>query len=63
MPRKTKETKKLLPVLQASKELLDQLVNGPMTPGQFESMVRGLKKAVLERALGAKLTHHLGKKT
>ena len=60
MPRKTKETKDLAPVLPVSKELLDQLVTGPMTPAQFETMFRGLKKAVLERALGAELTHHLG---
>jgi putative transposase len=60
MPRKTKETKDLGPALPVSKELLDQLVTGPMTPEQFENMFRGLKKAVLERALGAELTHHLG---
>ena len=60
MPRKTKETKDVAPALPVSKELLDQLVTGPMTPEQFESMFRGLKKAVLERALGAELTHHLG---
>ena len=60
MPRKTKETKDLAPALPVSKELLDQLVTGPMTPEQFENMFRGLKKAVLERALGAELTHHLG---
>ena len=60
MPRKTNETKDLAPALPVSKELLDQLVTGPMTPEQFETMFRGLKKAVLERALGAELTHHLG---
>ncbi|MBS0325425.1 MAG: IS256 family transposase, partial [Proteobacteria bacterium] len=60
MPRKMKETKDLSPALPVSKQLLDQLVTGPMTPGQFENMFRGLKKAVLERALGAELTHHLG---
>jgi transposase-like protein len=59
MSRKTKEAKDLAPVLPVSKELLDQLVSGPMTPDQFETMFRGLKKAVLERALGAELTHHL----
>jgi transposase-like protein len=59
MPRKMKETKAVPPALPVSKELLDQLVTGPMTPEQFETMFRGLKKAVLERALGAELTHHL----
>ena len=60
MPRKRKDEKELSPTLPVSKELLDQLVTGPMTPAQFETMFRGLKKAVLERALGAELTHHLG---
>jgi putative transposase len=59
MPRKVKDTKAVPSTLPVSKELLDQLVTGPMTPEQFETMFRGLKKAVLERALGAELTHHL----
>ena len=53
MSQRTKQTKDLAPVLPVSKELLDQLVTGPMTPVQFETMFRGLNKAVLERALGA----------
>ena len=60
MPRKTNTTKDLAPALPVSQELLDQLVPGPLTPAQFETLFRGLKKAVLERALGAELTHHLG---
>jgi len=40
--------------------LVEQLVTGPMTPGDLDSMFRQLKKAVLEKALGAELTHHLG---
>lgn len=60
MPRKTNSTKDLVPTLPVSPELLDQLVPGPLTPAQFETLFRGLKKAVLERALGAELTHHLG---
>lgn len=59
MPRKTKDVKDVPPALPVSKELLDQLVTGPMTPSQFEAMFRGLKRAVLERALGAELGHHL----
>ena len=31
-----------------------------MTPEQFEAMFQGLKKAIVERALGAELTHHFG---
>src|SRR5438552_269649 len=40
--------------------LIDQLVTGPMTADDVNSMFRQLKKAVLEKALGAELTHHLG---
>ena len=31
-----------------------------MTPGDLDTMFRQLKKVVLEKALGAELTHHLG---
>jgi putative transposase len=48
------------PALEVKPELLDELVKGPMTPEQFETMFQGLKKAIVERALGAELTHHLG---
>ncbi len=41
-------------------EVLDRLVKGPMTPAEVQSLCRALKKAVLERAIGAELTHHLG---
>ena len=59
MPKLKKEMP-ATPVVAVSPELLDQLVTGPMSPQQFESMFRGLKKAIVERALGAELTHHLG---
>ncbi|HVL37987.1 MAG TPA: transposase, partial [Fimbriimonadaceae bacterium] len=42
------------------KELLDHLVKGPMTQGEHETMFRGLKKAVIERAMGAEMNEHLG---
>jgi putative transposase len=42
------------------KELLDHLVKGPMTQGELETMFRGLKKAVIERAMGAEMMEHLG---
>lgn len=60
MPRKTNTTNDLAPALPVRPELLAQLVAGPLTPAQFETLFRGLKKAVLQRALGAELTHHLG---
>ena len=41
-------------------ELLDQLVKGPMTPGAVDDASRAFKKALIERALGAEMSHHLG---
>jgi transposase-like protein len=46
--------------LNVPKELLDQLVKGPMTQGDLETMFRSLKKAVIQRAMGAEMTEHLG---
>jgi len=46
--------------LNVPKELLDQLVKGPMTQSDLETMFRSLKKAVIERAMGAELSDHLG---
>ena len=37
--------------LKVPKELLDQLVKGPMTQGDLDTMFRSLKKAVIERAM------------
>jgi putative transposase len=44
------------------KELLDQLITGPITQGEFESIFRALKKAVIERAMNAEISEHLGYK-
>jgi transposase-like protein len=42
-------------------EILDHFVGqGPLTPEELEATVRRFKKAVIERALGGELTHHLG---
>jgi len=63
MPSKTKKaaTKAAGAALpQIPSELLDKLVTGPLTPGQFEDLFLGLKKAIVERALGAEMSHHLG---
>ncbi|MBX9632476.1 MAG: IS256 family transposase [Burkholderiales bacterium] len=64
MPRKTKTTAGAAetPVLEVPAELLDQLVKGPMTQGDLETMFRSLKKAVIERAMGAEMNQHLGYK-
>lgn len=47
---------------QTPKELLDQLITGPITRGEFESIYRALKKAIIERAMNAEMTEHLGYK-
>jgi putative transposase len=59
MPKRKKDVP-ATPAIAVNPELLDQLVTGPMNPQEFESLFRGLKKAIVERALGAELTHHLG---
>ncbi len=41
-------------------ELLDRLVQGPMTPAEVQAICLDFKKAVIERAMGAELSHHLG---
>lgn len=43
-----------------SKELLDQLITGPISQGELETIFRALKKAVIERAMGAEMSEHLG---
>ncbi len=62
MPKRPKPPAKALttPELNVPKELLDQLVKGPMTQGDLESMFRQLKKAVIERAMSAEMSDHLG---
>jgi putative transposase len=41
-------------------ELLSQFVTGPMTADAVDAVMRKFKKAIIERALGAEMTHHLG---
>jgi len=42
------------------KELIDQFVTGPMSPEAVQAASMAFKKALIERALGAELSHHLG---
>lgn len=42
------------------KELIDQFVTGPMSAEAVQAVSMAFKKALIERALGAELTHHLG---
>ena len=41
-------------------ELLDSLVKGPMTADSVQEVSQAFKKALIERALGAEMNHHLG---
>jgi len=41
-------------------ELLDPLVKGPMTPEEVQAACLSFKKALIERAMGREMTHHLG---
>lgn len=66
MPRKKKEnaaprtSERVEPKIP--KELLDQLITGPITQSEFETIFRSLKKAIIERAMGAEMSEHLGYK-
>jgi transposase-like protein len=42
------------------KELIDQFVIGPMSAEAVQAASMAFKKALIERALGAELSHHLG---
>ena len=42
------------------KELIDQFVTGPMSAEAVNAVSMAFKKALIERALGAELSHHLG---
>jgi transposase-like protein len=57
----SKKTKApLAPLPTIPKELIDQLVKGPMTAEAVNAASLAFKKALIERALGAELGHHLG---
>jgi transposase-like protein len=62
MPRKRKLEKPGAEILAPiSAEILDQIVrDGPLTAEEIETASRRFKKALIERALGDELTHHLG---
>lgn len=60
MPSKTRKPKAALVLPTIPKELIDQFVNGPMSAEAVNAASMAFKKALIERALGAELTHHLG---
>lgn len=62
MPRKPKAEKPPAEILAPiPAEILDQIVrDGPLTAAEIEAASKRFKKALIERALGGELTHHLG---
>src|SRR6266853_1267740 len=61
MPRKPKSSTSEAPLAPIPSDMLDQFVRqGPLTPEELDTVVRRFKKAIIERALGGELTHHLG---
>ena len=61
MPRKRKSLAPETPLTAVPSEILDQFVRqGPLSVTELEGAVRRFKKALVERALGGELTHHLG---
>jgi putative transposase len=65
MPSKTKLKNAAIAARSAAlskipAQLLGQLVQGPMTAESILDVTTALKKALIERALGGELSHHLG---
>src|SRR5947207_9353770 len=61
MPRKPKSVTPDVPLAPVPSEILDQFVRqGPLSHEELDAAVRRFKKAIIERALGGELTHHLG---
>ena len=60
MPSKTSKKKAAVELPRIPKEVIDQLVSGPMTAEAVNAASLAFKKALIERALGAELSHHLG---
>lgn len=48
------------PLPDLPRELLDELVKGPMTPTEVQDLMLAFNKAIIERAMGAEMNIHLG---
>lgn len=60
MPSKTRKKKPAAALPNIPKEIIDQFVSSPMTAEAVNTASMAFKKALIERALGAELSHHLG---
>ena len=58
--RKTTKAAASAVLPEIPKELVDQFVKGPMSAEAVQAASMAFKKALIERALGAELSHHLG---
>jgi putative transposase len=40
--------------------MVEQLIDGPISPKEFDDLVTAFSKALAERAMSGELNHHLG---
>src|ERR1041385_2191576 len=57
---RSKRPRKTPPEPDFAPEALDALIGDARTPDELEALFRQMKKRIVERMLGAELTHHLG---
>jgi putative transposase len=60
MPSTTSKKRPAAALPSIPKELIDQMVSGPMDAEAVNAASIAFKKALIERILGAELSHHLG---
>jgi putative transposase len=60
MPSKSSKKKAAVELPLIPKEVIDQMGSGPMTAEAINAASMAFKKALIERALGAELSQHLG---
>ena len=60
MPIKTSKKQRAAVLPSIPKEFIDQMVSGPMDAEAVKAASMAFKKALIERALSAELSHHLG---
>ena len=60
MAKQRRRTRQAVESREFDPALLDQLLSGVSEPEHWEGVFRSLKRALVERALGAELTAHLG---
>lgn len=60
MPTKTSKKKPAAALPSIAKERIERFVSGPMIAEAVNTASMAFKKALIGRALGAELSHHLG---